>query len=223
MPFNIYDHPAQQITSSDTRVQKIIVDPVEGILLELEGHRQPHRGMPSQEAVRAIDVVKKLIRSPLLLFPGKLLKVSLIVLGPHILQEQYMQPCSRELRRIITGDWGTIISHVIEYDNAYRVRLQAMLASIDKEDLVDRPWWALRKMSYTNWYDDYPSVHKKIRLSLVLVALALCWPPFRRQWVQIWTHCLYERLLPTPIDRYWLSKRTDYGPNNVHRQRYSNI
>ncbi len=217
---NLYEQSPHTINENDSKVSRIIIDSDEGILIELEGHAHAHRGMPTAEAVRAIDIVKKLIRSPLVLFPKRFLKIATLALGPYVMQEKYMQPCARELRRMIGGELGVIVSHIIEYDSAYRIRLQAMLESVDADLLARRPWHALRMMVHANFIDDYPSVHRKVKYMALLCGVALLLPPCRHRWQKSWFHSCYRLLLPTDRDRYWLSLRTDYGPKNRHRQVY---
>ena len=177
-------------------VTKIVYEPYANMYLE--GHPFPLKGNPTQQSIIAINIIKKLL--PFWWVPS-LKKAAIMALRPHVLNKERMVPAARELRDIFgENDLSYIISHVIEYDSAYRVRLQFMLTA-GRSPL---------KMLRYNKRQDYPGAHRKIRIALGLLALWLLVPSHLHRWLS----ADLQNLLPDEADRYWFERRTDYGPNN---------
>ncbi len=178
----------------------------------VEGHPYPMKGYPTADAVAAINVVKKIV--PFLWIP-RLRQAALMALYPFVLLPQYMLPPAKELR--FPGDFGLILSHIVEYDSAYRVRLQAMLSVMSVTELHTCPIRSIIKMIRYNRTQDYTGAHRKIRACGVLLILWLLVPSHRRSWREGLRTINFQNLVFDEGDLYWFHLRNDYGPNNPHR------
>ncbi len=231
MPVNIYEH--EELARSEADVTKAVsVERVaieDGIKVYLEGYPYPMSGYATSNAVSAVNIVKRLARS-LLRFRniwalGDTLRiftdVGMQALRSHVLRVEYMQPVSRELRAVIAriagDDIATLVSHIIEYDSAYRFRVHDMLAHASQDAMVHRPMRALWRMLAVNRAADYPAVHRKLRCVVWVLMLWLLWPPNRARWGGAWAMADFGRFHMDDASAYWLSIRTDYGPNNPNR------
>ncbi len=212
---NIYENrnpPPDGPTVS--RVLKVTYD--KGIQVYLEGHPYPHKGMPEQGAIDAINIVKKMFLLWPLLSLNYITETAMPILQSFILTPEYMTAAARELREIIPTRLGIVIAHVIEYDNAYRFRFQHMCDAVTQIELATKPHASLKRMLNLNRQNDYLSVHNKIKKLIILLRILLLYPPFKRQWKLTILNCTYKNLQTDLGDQYWISIRTDYGPNNQH-------
>ncbi len=188
----------------------------DGIRVYLEGHPHPHKGYPNQGSIDAINTIKKMF----LLWPFISLKTTtemgFTLLKPFVIKPDYMTSCARELRKMISNELGVVISHIIEYDSAYRFRLQHMLDVTYAIQLANTPQRTLTQMLKLNRQNDYDTVHKKIQKFIILLRILLLWPPFKRKWKHAILNCDFKALQTDAGDRYWLSQRTDYGEKNLN-------
>jgi len=209
-------------------VEKIIID--NGIKVFLAGHAMPLRGMPTAEAVHAIAIIKKLAiyfaTSPMcILFFTRSLErftaLAYLAIEPYVMKAEHMTPCARALREslavVCDERLAIVLSHVVEYDNAYRFRLQDMLAATTVGGLRGNFFGSIDEMLLRNRLHDYRKLHDKVRYAAHLLKIALLYPPFRGRWKKFWYHVNFQHLLPDEIDLYWINLRTDYGPNNPNR------
>ena len=214
---HIYEHRDAIAPEGGTPSEVERIDTSDGILIYLKGHECPIKSFPSETAIVAINICKKLL--PFLFIPFfsvRARQACMFVLRGVIMRKEFMTPCARELRAMMgESDVALIVAHIIEYDSAYRTRLQYMLYAVTCNDLASRPIRALIAMSKANRRHDTIGVHRKIRRALFFVGFFLvAWPPYRRTWREIVGSCKYVRLLPDVHDHYWFNQRTDYGPLN---------
>ncbi len=204
-----------EATGPSTEVSHITVE--DGIRVHLKGYPHYVRGYPTFQAVQAINIVKKaLTASPL--------TVALTTLAPITMRQELMCPVARELRKMISGQCsssfrfrlGLILSHIVEYDSAYRLRLQDALTATSQEALRRAPIREIWACVAHNRKNDYLAVHKKIRRVAWVLTIMLLWPPLRSKWRAALSACHWEALLPDDADRYWIAQRDDYGPNNLN-------
>ncbi len=221
---NIYEgHSVRNEVGGGIEIERMeISEGEEGILLWLKGRPHPIKGMPTAEAIQGVNVIKKMIleifKHPILLLtPTKTLnsfkEISEKALQGHILQEKYMTRVGRELRGMI----GVYAAHIIEYDSAYRVRIQDMFSSVSQDEIVSHPIRTIWKMVKRNRENDYMEIHIKVRKLAILLTLALCIPHIRKQWKVMLRQCTYSNLCLDKGDVYWMNERTDYGPLNQNK------
>lgn len=222
---DIYEYsstPAGVIRAESSEGSKVTrVDLSKGVELYLEGHPYPFKGLPKPEAIFAINTIKKFIlnSTPLWWIPPKraitsFCAIALSLLKPYIIKPAYMMPVSKELRMMIGGDLGTVISHVVEYDSAYRARIQDLFSESSQTMIRHAPIKELWRLVTINRQRDYLALHKKMRKMAYFLTLLLLWPPTRKKILQAVDQCDYKNLMLDEADRYWLNQRTDYGKNN---------
>ncbi len=219
---NIYEgHDVSEEAGGGTDVERMELGGKNGILIYLKGHLYPIKGMPTPNAVQGINVMKKVLlefskHPTLLLTPRKTLQsfaeISNKALQGCFMQERYMTAVARELRGMI----GTHFAHIIEYDSAYRLRLQDMFSSVSQAEMIERPIRSVWKMVKRNREQDYLSVHNKVRKIAWLLTFALL-TGFRDKWIKAFQECTYENLCLDEGDVYWIGQRTDYGINNGNK------
>lgn len=171
----------------------------DGAWVELEGHEQPYKGIADPHAVEAAGVVKKILQ-------GRLVDAAWLCMQPYILEEGYMTPMARELCRSFDGRLGIVIAHVLEYDAAYRFRVQDLAGETTKTELLLHPVRTIVRLVKISRQRDYPEVHKKMRMVLWITCGLLFMQWFRNRVARLdWARlCLDEN------DAYWLAQRTDY-------------
>ncbi len=216
---NFYEgHSVEAESGTATEIERMELGNKNGVLIFLKGHSHPIKGMPTAGAIQGINVMKKVLlefskHPTLLLTPRRTLQsfaeISEKALQGCFMQEQYMTAVGRELRGMI----GTHFAHIIEYDSAYRIRLQDMFSSVSQAELAKRPIRSVWKMVKRNREQDYIGVHVKVRKLAWLLTFALL-TGFRDKWIKAFEKCDYSNLLPDEHDVYWMNERTDFGPNN---------
>jgi hypothetical protein len=74
------------------------------------------------------------------------------VISPYILEDQYLSPCSREILKFtklflmkigvnseIAQNFAEVFTAQIEYDNAYRLRIEDAMSETTKEKIIENP------------------------------------------------------------------------------------
>lgn len=129
-----------------------------------------------------------------------------------------MTECAGEVRTMIPNEWGLIISHILEYDSAYRLRLEHIfkvwLSTYDGGWIGKNPYPFLTYALDINRKNDYIGVHLKVRKIVWMLRLFLLWPLFKKKWIAAFRKCNFKNLMLDDIDMYWLSIRTDYSTGN---------
>lgn len=145
------------------------------------------------------------------------------ILSPYILKPQYMTPSARQLRSVvkdfmlgfgmserISTQFSDIFSHMIEYDNAYRFRMQDMFTSTSKNDIVRSPIRTINKMVQTLIERDTVGVSVKFKAGVRFLSMVLLFPSFRNAFKSAFLKSDFEKLQFDEIDIYWISMRNDY-------------
>src|SRR5581483_706903 len=110
----IYETP---VIADEARPEGLVVEMVDytdGIRVHIKGHSEPFKGMPTEGAVNAIAVIKKLLK----LQP---IEAMWAAIQPHVLKTAFQQPVTRELCKMFPSRLGITVAHVFEYDSAYRL------------------------------------------------------------------------------------------------------
>lgn len=177
------------------------IDYTDGIKVYLQGHTKPFKGMPTEEAVGAVAIIKRLLR----LRP---IQAMWLAIEPHLLKEEYQQPITRELCKMFPSKLGITVAHVIEYDSAYRFFIQDLLSETTKEALLQTPWREYRRLMTISdrRLAQNPTARKKMHYIAHIVLILLRIPSFRKKLAQ----CDFSKLQLDSDDRYWLDLRTDY-------------
>lgn len=212
MPPEIFEnHPKEQLISAEMQ-NGLEVERVEfnnGIFIYLKDHPFPQKGLPTPEAILAINQVKKLIKAGLkywYLFPlyrPLFREIAWNVLYPFIIKYEFLTPAAQEvfdiLKQIITEQEAKIIAHVIEYDGAYRFRLMDLCS---ETTFITRK--EIKRLLEINKRRDYLVVSNKIQK--IGTVLLLLWPWIKKP---LQTANL-TKLSFDAADRYWGTFKTDY-------------
>lgn len=133
----IYDYPTARESilaekRTESEVERIVLDG--GIFIYLKGHPYPHKGMPTPEAVFAVNQAKRLLMQGLRTFGiwlivvprWKLLRaytqLAIDPLRPIMLKYEYLTPQAQEVQRLISGFEGTTGGEYDVEENARRAR-----------------------------------------------------------------------------------------------------
>lgn len=211
-----------------------------GIKIHITNHPFPQKSCPTPEALIAINTVKRVLISFL---SARLLPVSKIhlvktfnritwdVMEQHILKPEYMTDVSREMRSLIfvfLKNWGVeegeatrtakILSHVLEYDSAYRYRFQDIIGETNPEALLRRKEWIrLAQILYER--DDLQTRGSERRVgtqflrAIKLASLAFYLPGFKKALAVALRLPTWNLMLMDDSDKYWVSFRKDYKFN----------
>lgn len=182
---------------NEFRVERVEEYPLR---MYLEGHEPYFKGLPTQEAVCATDKVKKL-----LLRPFFVKKKALKILNPHILPKEQMTEFSRAILEL-GGDWALILAYVLEYDSAYRFRLQDL--ANETERLTPRE--VLRLFKLWKQRDENEIKHKLISKKFTLPAYAFALYLFLNPTFSAKLNRALPCLKPDSNDLYWMKLKTDY-------------
>jgi len=158
------------------------------------------------------------------------------VLSPYILKETHMTPVTRELQWCIftflhnlgideekADKFSMIVSHLIEYDNAYRFRLSDILSETSKEKLQSPRKEIKRLIKIVLSREDSHTSHKYIKIA-ELLTIALYIPKIRRAFDEVIKDMNLEAMQLDESDKYWLCMKNHYkfmGMTNEERTLYA--
>ena len=225
-------------------IEKITLD--DGVKQWIKGATFPSRGLTTPEAMFACNQVKRLFIKGLQLFGWRLLLVNrkkLIetfndiawkVMSPFIMKYEYLTPVAQEIQDITYGflireglnegvalQFAKIFSHLIEYDNAYRLRVEDLFGETDKHSMWNNPRKEIKKIMKLVMERDQPGVGIRFVRIGKLLRLALLWPGVKRRFREAIEESCFEKLQPDDIDKYWMTFREDYkfgGMSNEERK-----
>lgn len=206
----------------------------DGIRIFLVGHSFPQKGFPTPKAIGAINLVKRLVLETLrafgpfvLLMPKKRVlkafrRTAEVLLSPLTLKPEYQNSVTRELIRffdVFLRDWGNkqdvemssmLLAHVIEYDSAYRIRLQDLCSETTKEALINSPRKEIRRLIALNRQRDYKEVSDKLVLLGNVATYLLLIPSIRKRFREAVNQMDLKNLQMDESDVYWGLMKTDY-------------
>lgn len=221
-----------------------------GMFIYLKGYPHPVKGAPTPEAMTAQNRVKRILINSLTLWPT-ILFVPLnklvyafnrvtwdLISSPYILKDDVMNPVSREIKKIIylflinlnipeieCLHAAKTLSHIVEYDNAYRYRLMDIMQETDSIKLSSPK--EIRRLGRII-YDRDDAIHQRldptnrrvgtqVRRISKLVSFILYIPKYRKALKKALAVMDMEAFNIDEGDAYWMSKRKDYNFNGVQR------
>lgn len=213
-----------------------------GTKIYLKGCKYPLKGMPTPESLAAVNVVKKLLietlklcKSPfslgLLFTPkekliGAFNNIAYRVISPYILQPDYQQKFIGEISQLVYNiliEYGIsevssvmfadIISHIFEYDGAYRIRLQDMFSASTKYRL--RSVKEIRRIiKLMAKRENDPMTGIVATKTMMFAKLTYFIPPKLRKAIRkAIDKCNYDNLKFDKGDYWWALQRIDYNVN----------
>lgn len=237
---NIYEQgSAKDEILAEARTGDIVerVEFRDGIYVYLKGHTMPHKGLPTPEAIHAANIAKRLFLSLIKLWYVPyvveiFIQIGGKILSPFFLKPEYQQVSTRVIQAMIY-DFATslrysskhadilakIVSHIFEYDAAYRLRIQDLANETSKE-LLRNPQKEILRLLEINKKRDYTVVSSKFRKVVLVIYFALFLPPIRKAFNIAVENSNFKDLQMDENDRYWASLKDDY--HYGHRTNNSN-
>ena len=148
--------------------------------------------------------------------------IAVKVLEAHILKPIHRMKFGLELENVIkiflselgvkkAEMTGNLVSHVIEYDAAYRFRIQDILSETTKEKLIRNPRKEIKRLLRLEMERDYEFVGNKFKLFATLASLLLIVPSIKKAFRRAIKECNLQYLQLDEGDRYWVLMRKDYN------------
>ncbi len=169
-------------------------------------------------------------------------RVSGKIMGTFILKDEYLSEFSRNLHIVIfffllkigfeessCEKFADVFVHLIEYDNAYRLRLEDIFSETTAEELSKRPIKTVLRLSKLlkerekvyyppvgstpndpSYFYPTASLQKKITAFTILLVSALIMPRIRKAFKSAILTTNFNKLQLDDIDLYWVAMRTDY-------------
>lgn len=184
------------------------VEYTDGIQLHIVGCSYPQKGLPTPEALTAINSIKKILKTfNIFIFSTQRFEtVCWPIMSSFILKEEYQQAFTKEFSKFFKGKTAEIISHIFEYDWAYRLRIQDLFTASTKEKLMKRPYREVKHLIQLNKERDYKEVSDKFKYVPYLFLI----PSLRRSFRASLREIDYEKLCYDEGDRYWALQRIEY-------------
>lgn len=200
--------------------EEFFVERIENGDLYVTGHPYPMHGVPTLSSLKVANDVKRYLKghNPRIFFLYKTVQLFPIdtVFGKEILK-LLSGICGKRLARIVT--------HVLEYDGAYRFRLQDLFTDTTKEAFATNPREEIARLLTVNKTRDFKSVstHEKgirrrppelasakVEKIGKLILLALLFPPLTWLVKRALQRSTFHNLQFDTADTYWACMKQDY-------------
>lgn len=169
--------------------------------------------LPYKYKLKAVTVVLEGFRS-----------VSNRTMETVFLKHQFLLPFSREIYNVvnnfliflgvkeeISNYTAKVMAHFVEYDNAYRLRLQDMFHSSSKILLKNAPRKEIKRMAdLVCIRGGGNDVGMKFKRIASLLSISLLHPKIKKAFCDAINICDFKKLQFDESDIYWISMRTDY-------------
>lgn len=204
-----------------------------GIFAYYEGAEYPQKGLTDGDTMKAINIVKAIvsgilsIRCNLVSILRAFNRIGNKVIEQYFLKDEYRTAGTLELDRIIydficsltskddiARHFSKIFSHLIEYDNAYRLRLLDLGTATSKDKLLRNPHKELKRLVKVMSEREIflgEDVTRKFRAMANIVSLLLYIPKYRKAFRYAIHMADWEKMTFDNTDRYWAYLRTDYN------------
>lgn len=203
-----------------------------GIFAHYEGAEFPMKGYPTQEAVVSVNIMKSIFMQVFKLRPT--IKSIIIafntigsrVLEAHFLKDEYRTAGTRELKDIlsnfvfsltsnrnISDQFAQIFSHLLEYDNAYRLRFVDLATETSKEKLLENPRKEIKRLLEIVIKREVflgKEVSDKFKYVQRFLSVILLIPRFRKAFKTAIEKSNWDNMIYDDKDAYWACLRTDY-------------
>ncbi len=244
--FDIYENFNQSQQIAQEAKESWEVDRIEmedGIRVYLKGCDYPQKGMVTPDALYAINQVKKVLLTSVRTFHVFLLffsKQKLVdafnticwgIVSPYTLKPKYRNDFTLEIGGFIysflreygiseesSEKFANIVSHVFEYDNAYRLRVQDLFSSTNFERLNKNPRKEIKRLLRLNRERDFKEANLKFKLFSNLTSLALLSPKVKRCFRKALKNSDYVKLQFDKGDLFWSYQRIDYDVFGLNYQ-----
>ncbi len=163
--------------------------------LYLKDHPYPHKGFPTEDFIESAAKAKRFF----LQFRIKAADKALLKI-----EKEEMTDFAQAILTL-KGRTAEVLAYILEYDQAYRFRLQDLANETDyltfKEVFRLFRIWKSRDRNEIK----YKRVSQKFTITITLFAFLLLLPHFRRE-----INRILPRLKPDESDIYWMKLKQDY-------------
>lgn len=155
---------------------------------------------------------------------GRILNRSMLwPVRPFLLKDQYLTPVATEVlkfcgsffKRLGIRKWGGLarsLSAIIEYDFAYRYRLEDIMSEASKEKMLDEPEDEMKRLAEIYLErEQAPGQKKKMFYALWLIRIALWFKPVRTAFIESIKEMDFEKMSLDVADRYHVLHRAGYN------------
>lgn len=182
--------------------------------------------------MKAVNIVKAILigvlsfRFSLISFLTIFNRIGNKVMEQYLLKDEYMTAGGLELARIIydfvfsltsnetiSGHFSKIVSHLIEYDNAYRLRVLDLGTETSKEKLLRNPRREMKRLVNLLSKREVllgDDVSNKVKRIVSIISWMLFIPKYRRAFKYAIYMADWEKMTFDNTDKYWACLRTDY-------------
>ncbi len=143
---------------------------------------------------------------------------------PYVVKPSFMTPVAQEIQLMTSlflegigiGDteakmFAQIFANIIQYDDAYRYRIQDVFSDFTKEQMIASPRKTIQSMMrLIQKREHYTRVSDKFLFLINLLTLALFLPKIRKVFTVVIQSCNWEKLQYDDADRYWVAFRDGY-------------
>lgn len=211
--------------------------PYQGALIHIVGAKYPKKGYPTPEAIVALNIVKTAVKEATR-YPLQLLSVNKDKLltsfnntfnkafTPYKMKEEYLCPAAygvfqflrlflirANIQPAIANLAAFNFAHFIEYDDAYRYRMQDIMSESTHAQITENPRKEIKRLlaiffERTQFkVGDTPAV--KVARLLKPLMLLLFIPKYKRIFKECMTKDVFTRLQYDDADRYWASLKNE--------------
>jgi hypothetical protein len=114
------------------------------------------------------------------------------------------------ISKTVSADFGRVMSAVIEFDNAYRFRMQDAITEIDIDKLKNRPAKELLRVLEIYRQRDNEGVSRKIMILKPIIKILFMSKWFRNAFILALESINIDEMRFDANDRYWICQRGDY-------------
>ena len=218
-------------------VDKVVFD--KGIFVYYQGAEYPQKGLSSPEIISSINIIKASIiellkiRFNYISFFSAFDRIGMKILGQYFLKNEYRSVQMLELCRglyhfafyltandFLASQFSKIVSHIIEYDNAYRLRFIDIASEINKDSLIKSPKKEVFRLLSVAMIRDR-AIRNKLQAIKRALYLVLSIPSIKKAIVYAVKNIDVNNMKYDNIDKYWACLRTDYdfmGLSNEDRR-----
>lgn len=206
--------PWEMADSAAQSVSELHVNRIDGQDIYLTGHPFPMHGFVNETDIISIDRAKRAL---------KRLRICEAYKNIYYLSFKSFSVFPAEIRRILgENKLSIVISTILQYDLAYRWRLQDLFGETSKESLTKSPRKEIKRLLAINRKREHifnggpgkqnpgKSVADKFIIFGILLDISLLFPPARRKLRKIIEKADFHKLQLDEADRYWCRMRTDY-------------
>lgn len=147
-------------------------------------------------------------------------KIGNKVMSPVLLKDEYLTPFAQEFKYLINNflkelkinnpDVSELITHLFEYDSAYRFRLQDLFAETSVEKLLN-PKKELKRLIEINRSRDEKDVSNRFSKVGKVLQLIFLSGKIKRAFIHAIQKTDIKKLQPDDSDMFWMCQRTDYN------------